>query len=50
MYIYIYIYMYMYTYVYTGLETDGVTSQNVNHFGVIANHLGKVNRKIANHF
>ena len=41
----------MYVCMYTGLEIVGVASQNTNRFwGVIANHFGKVNRKIAIQF
>ena len=32
------------------LAIGGVAMQNANHFGVIVNHFGKVNRNTANHF
>ena len=45
-----YIYIYIYICIHTELEIGGVTSRNENHFGVIANHFGKVNCNTANHF
>ena len=46
----LYICMYVCIFIYTGLKIDGVASQNANHFGLIANHFGKGNRKTANRF